>query len=160
MDDQPNSRTTNGLTTPLPDSLPTSSQGATASQETAEKLVALARLQSHFYQPGQTSQQIRAVLEDMLDDLKEYSPQNIERACKYYRSNPENRFFPTSGQLIGALTPPKTPTYHRLETHTAEMYQAAEASKPAKFLSVSEVLRKHGRHDAADRWAARPGTAL
>jgi hypothetical protein len=87
------------------------------------------------------------LLLDMLEDLEGYSPEKLRDACRQYRTNPENRFFPSSGQLIGIMRPEPQ---RRLQTFKSSMYGIGCGEK--KLPSVAAVLRKNGHHAAADRW--------
>lgn len=156
MDSRKDNLTTQELSTP-PQTLQTISyQADTASQEqTAEKLAALARLQSHFYQPGQTSQQLRAILEDMLEDLAHLTPAEVQIACRRYRADGNNRFFPTPGQLLLAFTPPALPAIQR---SSLKRFDSTEFNAPRceKLKSVGQILRENGFGAAAGKWETQP----
>ena len=122
-------------------------------RDNQEKLAALTRLQSHYYQPGQSREQLTAIFQDMLEDLAHLSPAEVRIACRRYRADAANKFFPTPGQLLGAMkdkpvthrTPP--PRFDRKEF---EHPNAARTLKP-----VGQILREHGFEAAARKWEAR-----
>jgi hypothetical protein len=55
----------------------------------------------------------RALSEDAmlmyLEDLQELSPDELSLACRQYRSNPENKFFPLPASLIAIVKGTQTP---------------------------------------------------
>lgn len=99
------------------------------------------------------------MIEDYLDDLAKYSPADVEYACRKYRQDPENKFFPKSGELIGILTPKRavwdTPP-SKLPVFRSP--PALTGPKP-KLRSVAEILRESGHTVAAERWKARTGSS-
>lgn len=114
--------------------------------------MALTKLRSHFYQPGQTEAQIRGVIDDMLEDLDGLSAYQVEDACANYRRDPTNKFFPTPGQIIEATRGKFADPPHRLpKFDPAEFaYERSGVLKP-----VGQILREHGFDRAADKWEAR-----
>ena len=69
-------------------------------------LVLLGQLALHYWRPDFSEGQARQLYTDYLDDLRPYSVADIDRAMKSYRRNGDNKFYPTSGQLIDELLPP------------------------------------------------------
>lgn len=65
--------------------------------------VLLSRLAIHYYRPDFAEGQVKLLIQDYLQDLRSYAPPQIEEAIREYRQNAENRFFPTTGQLLGIL---------------------------------------------------------
>lgn len=63
----------------------------------------LSRLALHFWRPDFTPIQAQYLMEDYLEDLRGYSSNQVESACRNYRRDPENKFFPTPGQLIDLI---------------------------------------------------------
>lgn len=57
-----------------------------------------------YYSKELTANQI----EMFSEDLMLLTPDELIRAIKSYRQNPENKFFPLPGQLIGIIRPPIT----------------------------------------------------
>lgn len=105
----------------------------------------------HYWRPDYTPEQARLVIEDYLDDLADFLPSEIERACMTFRRNPENKFFPKSGELLGILnaksvwdTPPS-----RLPKFRSP--PALTGPKP-RLKSVGDVLRENGHQLAADKY--------
>lgn len=75
---------------------------------TAKEVMAmLGKLALHYWRPDFSEQQAKLLFADFVEDLREYSPERIEAACTAYRRNPENRFFPTPGQLRACIPPLK-----------------------------------------------------
>lgn len=131
-------------------SAPTSQQ-TTQPSERKQIAAILARLALHFWRPDFTPEQARMVIEDYLDDLRGYSPTQIERACMQFRKRPDSTFFPKSGQLLGILGADREldPPRSRLPTWRAP---AALMAPRGKLKTVAEVLRDSGHTVAADRW--------
>lgn len=91
------------------------------------------------------------VMEDYLDDLAGHDPMAVERACIEYRKNPENKFFPKSGEILGILNAgAKYETRSYLPTFRAPI--AIEGPR-GKTKTVAEVLRDNGYKQAAERWS-------
>lgn len=98
------------------------------------------------------------VIEDYLDDLRGYTPSEVEKACVRYRKEPDSKFFPHSGELLkllGAKSSWAAPE-HRLPTWTTP--KALLERPRGKMKSVADVLRDNGMTVAAERWEARSGT--
>jgi hypothetical protein len=110
--------------------------------------VALTKLRSHFYQPGQTEAQIRGVTEDMLADLDHMSAYDVEDACTAYRRDPTNKFYPTPGQLMEALKPKVVESRHRLQPFNPREFDAprCEVLKP-----IGQILREAGHVKDAEK---------
>lgn len=49
------------------------------------------------------------LLEDYVDDLAQYPAHMLNKACRQYRLNPENRFFPKVADLIALISPEHAP---------------------------------------------------
>ena len=115
------------------------------------KLVALTKLQSFYYQAGQTKLQIEGMLEDMLADLGRFTPYEVEDACAAYRRNGANKFFPSSGQLMDATKPaPIVPKLNLPRFNPKEF----DAPRAGKLKPVGQILREHGFERAARKWDA------
>lgn len=114
--------------------------------------MALTKLRSHFYQPGQTEAQIRGVIDDMLEDLDGLTPYQVEDACANYRRDSANKFFPTPGQIIEALRGKYSEPPHRLPK-----YNPAEFDCPrvGKLKPVGQILREHGFQRSAEQYESR-----
>lgn len=68
-------------------------------------MVELTRLAVHF--PTSLSPQEQALrLSEFCNDLKGKTLEEIRYGCRRYRQNPDNRFFPTPGQLLEACKSP------------------------------------------------------
>lgn len=117
------------------------------------KLVALSKLQSFYYQPGQTKPQIEGMLEDMLSDLGKYSVVDVERACMRYRMNGENRFFPTSGQLMAPPKEKPVVAKSNLKQYNSTEFTHHDAVAPGKLKPPYLILmeRRGMSYDEATR---------
>lgn len=67
-------------------------------------MTALMSLSVHYYRPDFTEGQARVLIRDMLEDLAEFTPEQVDAAIRSYRRDPKSKFFPTSGQLIEKAT--------------------------------------------------------
>jgi hypothetical protein len=103
----------------------------------------LSRLALHFHRPDFTEAQAKLLLADILSDLVAFSPAEINRACAEWRSSPANRFFPTSGQLIGLMRPYSEPR-RRLATFKA----VPEIEGPRATKSAAQILAEHAARKA------------
>lgn len=112
-----------------------------SSTKTTEVAASLARLALHYWRPDFTPAQAKLLLADFLHDLQGYPPKDVEYACAAYRQNPENRFYPTPGQLLEILKrydPPRSrPTYRapRVELQVA-------ANLPERLRELRRSLEK------------------
>lgn len=115
------------------------------------KLVALTKLQSFYYQAGQTKLQIEGMLEDMLSDLSQFTAFQVEDACAAYRRDGANKFFPTSGQLMDATKEKPSVPHSNLKRYDPKEFDAPRAGtlKPVWY-----ILREHGHEAAARKWEA------
>lgn len=93
------------------------------------------------------------MLEDMLSDLGNFSVIEVERACMRYRMNGENRFFPTSGQLMAEPKEKPVVPHSNLKRLAPDEFVNPHAAR--KLKSVAQVLREHGYDAAAGKWEAR-----
>lgn len=144
----------------LPTKRPTTSPATTAPSSSpadkVRKVVALTKLRSHFYQPGQTEAQIRGVIDDMLVDLDGLTPGQVEEACAQYRRDGTNKFFPTPGQIIEALRGNVAPPVHRLPKYDPAEF---ECVRTGKLKPVGQILREHGYHRTAAQYEARSSSS-
>lgn len=109
----------------------------------------------HYWRPDFTPEQARMLIEDYLDDLRGYTPEQVDAACIRYRKEPDSKFFPHTGELLkllGARSSFAQPEY-RLPTWTTP--KGLLERPRGKMKSVAEVLRDHGQIAAAEKWEAR-----
>lgn len=59
----------------------------------------LSRLAIHYYRPDFTEGQAKLLVEDMVEDLRQFGPTIVADACSEYRRRRDSKFFPTSGVL-------------------------------------------------------------
>lgn len=69
-------------------------------------LLLLAKLALNYWRPDFTAGQAKQLYLQYLDDLRDHAFADIKEAIDKYRQNPENKFFPTSGQLRGLIINP------------------------------------------------------
>lgn len=105
--------------------------------------MALSKLQSFYYQPGQTKPQIEGMLEDMLSDLGKYSVVDVERACMRYRMNGENRFFPTSGQLMAPEKEKPAVARSSLKHYDPKEFKHHNPVPPGQLKAPYLILMEH-----------------
>ena len=108
-------------------------------QKAKQLAILLAKLAVHYYRPDFTPAAAQSLIADMVDDLASFGISDVERAIKEYRTNPENRFFPNSGQLIAILQPPANPR-RRLELFR----DYPETNGPRATKSAAQILAEHG----------------
>lgn len=117
----------------------------------------LAKLSLHYWRPDFSPEQARLVMEDYLNDLAEFEPVQVERACMEYRRRPGSEFFPKICQILEILKPPR-PAYDGQPRSCLPKFERSQfmltGPKP-KLKSVGEVLRQHGFTRAADSYDAR-----
>lgn len=109
-------------------------------QKEKQIAIILGKLAVHYYRPDFNQAAAQSMISDMVEDLGDYPLYEIETAIKRYRQNGENRFFPTPGQLISLLKPPKPEPKCRLETFRD--YQDAPGPRATK--TAAQVLAEHG----------------
>ena len=103
----------------------------------------LSRLALHFPRPDFTEAQAKLLLADILRDLVAFSPAEINKACAEWRSNPKNRFYPTSGQLIGLMRPHSEPR-RRLATYAG----SPQIEGPRATKSAAQIIAEHATRKA------------
>jgi hypothetical protein len=67
-------------------------------------LTLLARMSLHYWRPDFSPGQARELYLDYLDDLRDFAISDIAAAMRAYRRDGENRFFPTSGQIVDLIS--------------------------------------------------------
>lgn len=139
----------NNLPTKLRTALPAITAPKSSPADKVRKVVALTKLRSHFYQPGQTEAQIRGVIDDMLADLDGLSAYQVEDACANYRRDGSNKFFPTPGQIIGAVGGKFPEPPRRLQEYDRKEFAGPRINATR---TVAEVLRQAGEGRAAEDW--------
>lgn len=135
----------------------TSPQEASSSSRKLEPkelvLVALNRLALHYWRPDFTPSQAKAVMGDYLEDLAHYGAERVEEACRRWRCDPANKFFPRPGEMLALIQPKSAPP---VERHASQTYRAPRMIEHARKLpSVAEVLRRHGHASDAMQWDLR-----
>lgn len=80
---------------------------------------AIAKLAVHYYRPDFTPEHAKLLFADFAEDLRDYPIDRIEDACRAYRRDPENRFFPTPGQLRAYIPKPPVDTGPKVLPYSA-----------------------------------------
>lgn len=60
----------------------------------------LSRLALHYWRPDFNPKEAAKLNADYLEDLRGITVEELKAACRTWRRNPDNRFYPTSGQLL------------------------------------------------------------
>jgi hypothetical protein len=108
-----------------------------------EIMTSLGKLILHYPQTNMGENQLRLLFEDYLDDLGPYPASEISVACKEYRLNPENRFFPSSGWLVLRVKDLTYPLRHKLATIEKILNAKPEAPKERVPAEEWEKLRRN-----------------
>jgi hypothetical protein len=66
-------------------------------------LVLFGQLALVYWRPDFTPAQAKQLYAQYLDDVRDYSFSDIRQAVEKYRRSPENKFFPTPGQIRGLI---------------------------------------------------------
>jgi len=97
-------------------------------------LVLLGKLALVYWRPDFSPGQAKQLYSQYLDDLRPFAFADIAEAVTAYRQNPENKFYPTPGQLRGLIAKPYSwdpnPRQHlsdRLEAGRRELQKMAAA---------------------------------
>lgn len=130
--------------------MPTSPPHGIEAERNKQIAAALSRLALHYWRPDFTPSQAALLIEDFLDDLKDFSVQQVINACAEYRRDGSNKFFPTPGALMEAVQPDREPSPWNIAP-----YRAPRLESPRKPLrSVSEILRDAGFEREAAKYEA------
>ena len=108
-------------------------QRAAEGQKDEAILLLLAKMALVYWRPDFTPAQAKQLYAQYLDDLRPFAFADIAEAFQTYRQNPENKFFPTPGQLRGLIATPyswdPSPSKHlgdRLAAGREEMQRMME----------------------------------
>lgn len=90
----------------------------------------------------------KSLLADFLSDLEPYTVLEIQTAIATYRRDPDNRFFPTPGALIGIMDRHRRERSaqrgSRLPTFRASDYpEISSDQRPRR--TAAEILAAHGK---------------
>jgi hypothetical protein len=117
----------------------------------------LGRLALHYYRPDFAPSQAKLVIEDMIEDLLEYDPQEIAAACSAWRRKPEAAYFPKSGQLIGCIKEAHEARIPHPGGHARESFRASEQFRREQALAGPQpVALKPWRQILAEKGKALP----
>jgi len=87
-------------------SLDASADSELAAQKDDAILLLLGKLALVYWRPDFTPKQAEQLYAQFLDDLRDLPFESIVGAIEAYRRNPENKFYPTPGQLRGLIINP------------------------------------------------------
>lgn len=83
--------------------------------EKAKALAAmLMQLSSHYYRPDFSPAQAKSLIGDMVEDLAEYTIQDVEQAIRAYRQDASKGYYPRAAHLRDLIA-----TRRRAQTHAA-----------------------------------------
>ena len=103
MDDQMEQRgkQLHTITSSLASQTPSSALAKVEAAQDRKMLVAihLAKLAAHYWRPDFTATQAEMLFDDFVEDLAGFKDEEVETACRLYRQNGANQFFPKPGQL-------------------------------------------------------------
>jgi hypothetical protein len=97
--------------------------------------VLLSRLALQYWRPDHTPPHVKLLMEDMIEDLREYPMEAIADAVRTYRRRAENRFFPTSGALRAIIEDPGPFCFTGPSAHLAKL--AGDAKKEIAELALA-----------------------
>jgi hypothetical protein len=66
---------------------------------------AILRLQAHYWRPDFSPAQAKELYADYIEDLADLPPDILDAAIGQYRRDPERKFFPRTGELLGLAAP-------------------------------------------------------
>lgn len=70
-----------------------------------ETAALLTRLSAHYWRPELSPAQVRAMIEDYAQDLREVPLDILAECCRRWRIDARNKFFPRSGELLALALP-------------------------------------------------------
>lgn len=99
----------NSLQEPPPS--PSVTKYGTPTVTEVELATILARLAAHFPSRNLSAKRVEYMIADWFEDVKHLPAATIEAACGKWRRDPENKWFPTSGQLLAICNKIPDPNY-------------------------------------------------
>jgi hypothetical protein len=100
-------------------------------------LVLLAKLALVYWRPDFSPAQAKELYAQYLDDLRDLPFSEIVDAVEKYRRNPENKFFPTPGQLRGAIVAVPSWSVGSTRDRWKELMDANQKETDANLRSIS-----------------------
>lgn len=105
----------------------------------------LDRLALHYPRQDQTQSHAKLVMQDMIEDLMPYDPQEIAEACTAWRRG-NNAFFPKSGQLITLLNNRRETAIPHPGGHARVTFRAQPGEGPRPRLKPwRQILAEKGK---------------
>lgn len=91
---------------------------------------------------------------DYLADLESYTAADIDEACKEYRRDVTNKYYPRSAELLAILNPRPSEFDRDRGPRLPKFEGLSPLNGPRATKSVAEVLRENGFDHAANKWQA------
>lgn len=70
-----------------------------------ETAALLTRLSTHYWRPDLAPSQVRAMIEDYVEDLRDVPLDILAECCRRWRIDARNKFFPRPGELLALARP-------------------------------------------------------
>lgn len=107
---------------------------------------ALLRLQAHYWRPDFTPAQAKELYADFIEDLSDLPPDILDEAIRQYRRDPERKFFPRPGEILGLAEPMLTErrrAVYRLEKHINARDEARSVPKrtPEELARIEALVK-------------------
>lgn len=115
------------------------SQSSLSVRNPATKAQILARIVSLellYGRQAMSDDERRIWLQTYIEDLGAYTDLELANACRKYRQNGDNRYFPNPGQLLELL---KNPFADTDAPHRREVYRASEADHARDAAERKEI---------------------
>lgn len=103
--------------------------------------ILLARLALHCPCRDLTPDQFKLLIEDYIEDLQEFPRTSIALACKSYRSDPANVFFPSSGVLAALANRNIAPVTRRISAIEKILSADPEPAAERGEVDLSGLIR-------------------
>lgn len=120
-------------------------------------LALLGKLAVFYWRPDFTAEQAKQLYADYVDDLNRFALRDIKNAITEYRQNGENRFFPTSGQLIDVIIDKAEVDGHGYTDRYDALHRRRSAAETRGLGEMQRVIAKaEGREPAPPIALLRP----
>jgi len=98
---------------------------------TPEEIIAsLGKLLLHFPMTNMSTHEKTLLLEDYIEDLSDFPEQAVLDACKEYRLDPDNKFFPKSAVLVSLCKNKIYPLNKKIKIIKEAMQEADRVPEP------------------------------
>lgn len=116
-------------------------RGLLARPREEEVLTLLGKLILHYPMANMTTQEKTLLLEDYVDDLSDYPAWAIQEACRTYRRDPDNKFFPKVAVLID-LAKSLCSRHKRMISHIALILDQADRDASKQSSPVTALAKQ------------------